>query len=288
MLNLLANRLLIISMLLIPLKAVAIPDYNSLFTGVNACFTVYDVNSRTYKTTYNGELCEEQLSPCSTFKVALSLMGFDSKILLDENTPKWDFKESYSVSIESHRNDHTPKSWMQNSVVWYSRVLTEKLGLEKVKGYLNKFSYGNQDMSGNAGKNDGLSSAWLTSGASLKISANEQIEFLNKFISTQLPISKDAMQKTKEIMLVGELVDGWKVYGKTGTGYQRDNLGKLNEDLQIGWFVGWIEKGEQTYIFALNVRDKQKVKQYAGPRSKDIAMKLFSDLDFIKEESYYE
>ena len=59
MLNFLAKKLLIIAVLLISLKAMAAPDYNQLFTGVNGCFTVYDVNSRTYKTIYNKELCEE-------------------------------------------------------------------------------------------------------------------------------------------------------------------------------------------------------------------------------------
>ena len=42
-----------------------------------------------------GPHIQKRISPCSTFKMALSLMGYDAGILKDENTPVWDFQEGY-------------------------------------------------------------------------------------------------------------------------------------------------------------------------------------------------
>ena len=64
---------------------------------------------------------------------------------------------------------------------------------------------------------------------------------------------------------------GWKLYGKTGGGYQLNRDGSRNEDRQIGWFVGWITKGSRTIIFACYIEDKEKIEGSAGKRAKEEA-----------------
>jgi beta-lactamase class D len=193
--------------------------------------------------------CSERHSPCSTFKIPLSLMGFDSGILKDENTPKWEFtKENgkfLSGMMEQWKGFHTPKSWISNSVVWYSQVLTQKLGKEKFKSYVEKLSYGNQDISGDKDKNNGLTNSWLTS--SLQISPEEQIAFLEKLIASELPVSKESQKLTRNILFVEELSDGWNLYGKTGAGNQ---LNAEDGSTNIGWFIGWLEKKGRRIVFA--------------------------------------
>ena len=39
--------------------------------------------------------CKARYAPESTFKIVLSMMGFDSNILQDENNPEWSCKEGY-------------------------------------------------------------------------------------------------------------------------------------------------------------------------------------------------
>ncbi|MFN7038700.1 MAG: class D beta-lactamase [Alphaproteobacteria bacterium] len=269
------------SALLIAFSASAEPSYDKIFAGVEPCFTLYDLNKGKTVESYNSNRCKEQISPCSTFKIPLSLMGFDSGILKDEDTPKWEFKPEYPAVIESHAKDQTPKSWLSNSVVWYSQILTKKLGMEKFKEYVSKFDYGNQDVSGNLGKDDGLTRSWLDS--SLKISANEQIEFLKKLITYKLPISKESINHTKNNMFIEEFAGGWKLYGKTGSATHKNPDGSdKNAKTGFGWFVGILEKEDQTYIFALNINDKQKATEYAGPRAKAIAKEIFSNLDILK------
>ena len=89
----------IVMLLLLPLKAVAVSDDSHLFPGLDVCFLVYDLNSKRFTKIYNHVLCNERLSPCSTFKVALSLMGFDSRIFIDENTTKWQFNNKYPIAL---------------------------------------------------------------------------------------------------------------------------------------------------------------------------------------------
>lgn len=40
--------------------------------------------------------CDKRYPPCSTFKIAISLMGFDAGILADASQPMWEFKPGYT------------------------------------------------------------------------------------------------------------------------------------------------------------------------------------------------
>ncbi|KAG6558754.1 Penicillin binding protein transpeptidase domain [Candidatus Rhabdochlamydia oedothoracis] len=145
----------------------------------------------------------ERVAPCSTFKIALSLMGYDKEILKDEKTPTWLFQEGYDNFLESWKNPQTPQSWMKTSCVWFSRVLAIQLGLENMQKYLTLLEYGNKDISG------GLTEAWLVS--SLKISPKEQVDFIQKALLGKLPISNDAIQMTKKLLFVEQLPEGWRL-----------------------------------------------------------------------------
>jgi beta-lactamase class D len=236
----------------------------SVYAG-NDCFIAKENNNII---TSEGD-CASRYAPCSTFKIALSLMGYNEGILLDETHPEWPYKEGYANFLESWKHPHTPQLWMKNSCVWYSQVLTEKLGMDKFKNYVKKFNYGNQDVSGDKGKNNGLSRAWLSS--SLEISPEEQIIFLQKLIGNRLPVNKRSHEMTKAIMFIEELPGGWKLYGKTGMGNKlnADRTEKL--DINFGWFIGWIEKGNRTITFVKFIEDDKKEEVYTSLRAKDAA-----------------
>ena len=72
--------------------------------------------------------CNKRYAPCSTFKIALSLIGYDARILFNEMHPLWSFQNGYLDFLESWKKDQTPKSWMKNSCVWYSQVLLSSSG----------------------------------------------------------------------------------------------------------------------------------------------------------------
>ena len=237
-------------------------------SGDSKCFLAKENNKIIKK---EGD-CKTAYTPASSFKIVLSLMGFDSGIFIDETHPEWPFKKNYDPFINVCKGDHNPKTWMRDSCLWYSRILTEKLGYEKFKDYVEKFDYGNGDVSGDVGKNNGLTHSWISSG-SLKISPEEQVRFLQNFIDHKLPVTDKAYQMTKNIMFMQELSGGWKLYGKTGNG----NLNKIkNLDLQQGWFVGFIQKNGRTITFASHITDDKKEDIFASFRAKNEALnKLF-------------
>jgi beta-lactamase class D len=196
--------------------------------------------------------CQVQETPCSTFKIALSLMGFDAGILKNEQEPEFLYKDEYNAPIEVWKQSQTPQTWITHSCVWYSRIITSMLGIEKFQRYVNYFNYGNQDISGTSGKNDGLGRSWLCS--SLKISPIEQTAFIKKLLQKKLSVSEHAYQQTQKLLHVGNLQDGWELYGKAGAGMFDES------DNSIGWFVGWItnEKTHKTFIFACLVSSNNK------------------------------
>jgi beta-lactamase class D len=76
---------------------------------------------------------------------------------------------------------------LRDSIVWYSQEVTRRLGPERFAAYVKAFEYGNEDVSGNPGKADGLAQSWLMS--SLAISADEQVRSIRRLLDRQLPVS---------------------------------------------------------------------------------------------------
>jgi beta-lactamase class D len=216
--------------------------------------------------------CERRSSPASTFKIPLSLMGYDSGILVDENSPAWPYRAEYRAWNEAWKTTVTPRPWLRDSVVWYSQALTRALGAERFRRYVDGFGYGNRDLSGDRRKGDGLTGnglthAWLSS--SLQISPLEQVDFLRRLLKRELPVSARAHAITLAIMPAFPLPDGWTAYGKTGAGYQPSADGSPDRDRQFGWFVGWARKGERTILFARLMRDERKEPSVASFRARD-------------------
>lgn len=229
-----------------------------------------------------GDL-NKRYAPCSTFKVALSLMGYDSGVLKSEEQPAWKFQDVYTDFLPVWKQDQTPKSWMKNSCVWYSQVLTKELGLQKFRDYVTRLNYGNMDISGDKGKDNGLSNSWLSS--SLEISSLEQVGFLEKLLADTLPVNAYAHQMTRNIMFIENLKNGWALYGKTGSGFllSVDRAQKL--EIKHGWFVGWIEKSDRKIVFVNHITDDKKENTHAGLRAKDDAKeRLVKIIDQVEGE----
>ncbi|NBV99270.1 MAG: hypothetical protein EBR67_07155, partial [Proteobacteria bacterium] len=51
-------------------------------------------------------------SPCSTFKIAISLMGYNEGLLIDEFHPEIPFSEAYPAYIEGWKKPHSRSLWI--------------------------------------------------------------------------------------------------------------------------------------------------------------------------------
>ncbi len=237
------------------------PDFSAEFQGKSGCFILFDLTKNKLIQDYNPSRCAQQIPADSTFKVPLSLMAFDQKLITQQTVFKWDGKDR---GLPQWNHDQTPQTWLTNSVVWVSQELTPQLGLNKIKAYLKAFNYGNQDFSG------GLTTAWL--GSTLKISADEQLNFVKALVNHQLPVSQEAMTSTKANMFLETTPKGYALYGKTGS--------DSHDQLQEGWFIGFMTKGPQTYLIVSNFTDllPTKTDQAGGPRAKAIVESLLTQM----------
>lgn len=218
-----------------------------LNNSTGSCFLLVDLKSgKTLQ--QSGELCDTRFSPASTFKIALSLIGYDSGILKNANSPKWNYHSAYNSQFSAWKTAQTPTSWIRNSCIWYSQVITKKLGMKKLQQYVKKFNYGNKNLSGDVGKNNGLTHAWLSS--SLKISPNEQKVFLQKMLRRELPLTPNAYDQTAQILRIKQLNNGWTLYGKGGLAV----LLETNE--HVAWFVGWANNNNRILVVVKNVVGK--------------------------------
>jgi beta-lactamase class D len=230
------------------------PQLAKYFGNNKGCFLLYDLNQDKYVVRYNEEQCKKRLSPFSTFKVPNALIGLDMGILKDENTQyKWDGTQ---YPIKEWEQDQTLATAMRYSAVWYFQKVASQVGSDAYKQYLHEFNYGNEDIS------DGLTTFWLKS--SLKISAQEQIDFFNRMYRNQLPVSAKSLEIVKKI-IVQEKSENTEFSGKTGTAQKE----------KLGWFVGHLYSNGKEFTFATNIEADSGA---TGQRAKAITKDLLKEL----------
>ena len=88
---------------------------------------------------------------------------------------------------------------------------------------------------------------WLAN--SLTISPDEQVDFLRRLHTRQLPFSDTTMNTVLDIMTISR-TDQTIFRGKTGTGGDGKKL-----IATLGWFVGSVSTTSGDYLFATRITD---------------------------------
>ena len=218
-------------------------DLSGFFKGIDGAIVVYDMKNDRY-VRYNERRCRERFSPKSTFKIPNSLIGLETGVIRDaEFVIQWN-REKYPPQANWNEEpfvhwgkDQTLRSAIKYSVLWYYRELALRVGDQQMQKYVKTFDYGNEDTSGR------VDNFWLNN--VLKISADEQVEFLKAFYTGRLPVSKRSTEIVKDI-LVFERTPTYQLSAKTGGG-------PVDEGIYIGWFVGYLESNGNVYFFATNI-----------------------------------
>lgn len=223
------------------------------FNNIDGTFLLLDVKSGK-SFIYNKERANKRQTPESTFKVPNALIGLQTNVVKDEYEIKyWD---GIKRDIESWNRDHTLGSAMRDSVIWYYQEMARDIGEYQMQYWLKRLNYGNQNISG------GIDQFWLDS--SLKISPIEQLYFMENLYLEDLPFDKSVM-KTVKRMMIQEEGDFYTLYGKTGT--------RLS-DLGLGWFVGFIETKQRSYIFVTNIKG-------TGSAAKNITLDILKKYNLV-------
>ncbi len=244
-------------------------EVKEYFPGMKGCFLLYNLKTGAFEKEI-GDTCKVRYPACSTFKVPLAVMAFDSGVLRDEKvTWKWDGQKRL---LPQWNKDHNGETWMKDSVVWFSQRITPKMGQKKFQEYLDKFDYGNKDIS------TGLTQSWLNSPSdpkgSLSITAYEQVEFMKKLWKNELPVSTRSMELTRKITFLETSPNGFHLSGKTGS-----NFYDKEKKIQFGWFIAQVFNDDNEYIAVTNLSDLKPIETdlYGGQRAKAITKEMLTE-----------
>lgn len=215
------------------------PDFEKHFAAqqIHGCFLLYDKNADHYYE-WNAPRIDSSFLPASTFKVFNSLVALEEQAVVDENEIfPWD---SIPKRVASWNRDHNLRSSMEFSTVWFYQEVARRVGEERMLYWMDTVGYGNQDISG------GIDMFWLNGG--LRITARQQVAFLQRLYHNDLPFSQRSMDIVKDIM-IREKGDDFVFRYKTGWAD--------SPDPDTGWLVGWMERQGNVWFFAMNI-DIQK------------------------------
>ncbi|HMQ78217.1 MAG TPA: class D beta-lactamase [Ignavibacteria bacterium] len=229
---------------------------------VKGSFVMYDLNNDKYFY-YDSARCNTGFSPASTSKIINALIGLETGVITDENfIIPWDGIKRW---VDAWNKDLDLKEAMRVSGVPYFQELARRVGYEKLRDMYTKLEYGNMDIDG------GVDQFWL-SGA-LRITQMQQIDFLKRLYKEELPVSKRSMDIVKSIIVLAD-TGGYVMRGKTGWAQ--------SDTENIGWLVGWVEKGGNVYFYAANVEGALDNKKFAESR-RAITEKILGDLGIISK-----
>lgn len=210
-----------------------LPDARERFdsTGYKGTILVYDLKNDTYYSSNPG-ISTQRFIPASTFKILSTQAALQSKVVASkEEVLTWDGIQRSRT--ETNRDLDFTTAFRISSVPHYQAIV-RKIGTEQMQAYLDSTNYGNRDLSG------GIDQFWLTGG--LRISPQEQVEFLKRLYQNDLPFDLEVMSAVREMMRVSES-PGDNFWAKTGWAVLPDNL-------NVGWWVGWTMRKGQPIFFA--------------------------------------
>lgn len=199
----------------------------------------------------------------------LAAIGYDAGILEDQRKPLREFRPRFNA-VARDRKLVDPTIWEAVSVIWYSREITARLGPKSFAAHVSKLGYGNGDISGDPGKNNGLTHSWISS--SLTISPEEQAGFLRRLLSGSLPVSAKAHDMSRAILPSFGAGD-WTVKGKTGSIWLRNAAGEIDRTRPVGWFVGWADDKERRVVFARLRIGAERTEGIPGRKLRDAFLK---------------
>jgi len=210
------------------------PELTELFKAENATgtFVMFDV-SKNVRHVFNPKLATKRFLPASTFKIPNTLIGLTTGAVknVDEILP-YGGKPQFLPQWEK---DLSLRDAIRISSVPIYQELARRITLERMADAVKKLDYGNNEIG------DKVDQFWLE--GPLRISPIEQTGFLARLAKRDLPFPAEAIGATHEITLL-EKTPTTELHGKTGW------AGSVEP---TGWFVGWVEKNDNVYAFALNI-----------------------------------
>ncbi|MEO1652644.1 MAG: penicillin-binding transpeptidase domain-containing protein [Bacteroidota bacterium] len=235
--------------------------------GVKGSITIFDYQAQKWILSDVDDSHFPTL-PASTFKIVNTLIALEAGAIADENEIiPW--ISDYDTATYGHRpeiyHSMSMKEAFRLSAGWAYIELAKRIGKKKYREYLNTLDYGNGDLS--------IDNPDFWNLGDFGVTPANQIQVLMGIYEEKFPFSKRAYKILKEIMVV-EKEDSYILRAKTGwTRYG----GK-----DTGWWVGYIEKGDQVYFFATRlIKDRQTQNPDFGKCRKKITKTILKQLGML-------
>lgn len=224
----------------VPLEGVAHPG----------CFMLLDLGGGPPR--FTGEQpCDQRTTPASTFKIPHALIALDTGVVTDVDAMvPWDGKPRW---LESWNRDHSLRTSIYESVVWFFQGTARAIGRERMREYLQAFEYGNAEVEG------AIDMFWLDDG-SLAISPAESLRFMARLYRGELPRGGSHVPLVREMLVrpvesyASRVPEGTVLppvhpnmvfSAKTGTGGQGDD--------SVTWLVGHVRCPAREQVFVSRV-----------------------------------
>lgn len=226
-----------------PARPTERPDWKKHFDDAGANGTIVVVDERAASKgsfVYNPQRAAIRYSPASTFKIPHTLFALQHGAVRDEfQVFPWD---GVPRTFSGHNQDQDLRSAMRYSALWVYQRFAKHIGESQARSYLRSMDYGNADPSAATGD------YWVD--GNLRISAQEQVGFLQKLYRNQLPFAVEHQRLVKDLIII-EADHDWILRAKTGW------------EGRYGWWVGWVEWREGPVFFALNIDTPRRTEDLA-------------------------
>jgi beta-lactamase class D len=234
-------------------------EFQEILDSVSAegSILVYDSKKDIY---YSNDFkwAKEAFIPASTYKIPHTLIALETGVVENAETIlEWD---GQTRGVRNWNQDLSLRDAFHYSCVPCYQEISSRIGVDSMNAYLNKLSYGTMNVDAS-----NLNMFWLEGESS--ISQFQQVDFLQRFQESKLPIDKRTEEIGKQLMLAYQ-GDDFKMIAKTGLSLSG-----------VGWYVGYVEKEDNVYYFATNLKMEEDTERSARIEVTKAGLKV---LDILK------
>ena len=225
------------------------------------------------ETVYGGDECRRRTLPASTFKIPHALIALQTQVVTGTSVIPWDgIRRDYPA----WNRDQTLESSIKMSAVWVFQQFAAAIGRDRELAHLRAFHYGSASFAHD------VRQFWLN--GDLQISPSEQVAFLRRMFSYDLPVDRAHVETVKADlqMPAGKLENAAGVHEfalrwpagtiarlKTGNGTVKGE--------RVSWLVGALESGGEQYLFASRARSATR--PLGTTAGADLALRVLNTID---------
>ncbi len=240
-----------------------VADWSAHFEAerVGGGFVVYDAE-REQAWVHGQRVAQTPYLPASTYKIPHTVIALELGVVegADFVLP-WDGERRWNPDWNY---DVTLRDALRFSVVPYYQEVARRIGPEQMTRWLERLDYGNHDIEG------GIDLFWLQGG--LRVSAYQQVDFLQRLDEGRLPISARTRETVRELLVAGRR-GSHTLRAKTGSA---EAFGSLPA---VKWYVGWVERPNVAPVYFAAILTETPQNAWAASRL--LSDRILSALSYL-------